>query len=589
MQVLQQTATGRLQSAIAPRSPGSGDDATTWERPIPLVGDVTSAQERALDPGGWSFDTSVQTALADVIAGRRDIRRYRPNPVPPETLLQILAAGHAAPSVGHSQPWRFVVVTAAATRDRAASLADRARHAQAAVMDDISGQHLLDLQLDGIREAPVGIVVCCDRRVTPQGVLGRGTFHDADIWSCACAIQNMWLTARAGGLGMGWVTLFEPHDLAELVGLPAGVVSLGWMCLGYPDERPPEPGLSRAGWSSRLDLGQVVISERWQHDSPEPPRDRIGAPASDRVVAAHDDADSVLTVPGSLGRLDQAVDRVIASCGRDVATATLVLVGGDHPVADLGVTAYSRDVTAEVLAAARAGESIGVATARTAGVATIVIDAGASTGNLVDADAMSLDRVEQLLAGGTALGVELAPIGLVLLGEVGIGNTTVAAALACALLGADPGNIVGLGAGSDSAIVEHKRQIVAAALSRIESTQNDGRSMAALLAAIGGPEIAYLTGLVLGVARTGGMVVLDGMVTGVAALLACEHEPATASHLIAGQRSREIGHTAVLQHLGLTALLDLRLRSGEGVGAVIATRMLLDALATRRAVARVNR
>lgn len=108
----------------------------------------------------------------------------------------------------------------------------------------------------------------------------------------------MWLTARAAGLGMGWVTLFQPDDLAGLVGLPAGVVPLGWLCLGYPEERPPEPGLSRAGWSSRAALDDVIVSERRPSQSPHPPRDRIAAPDRDRVVRARDDADSILTRPG---------------------------------------------------------------------------------------------------------------------------------------------------------------------------------------------------------------------------------------------------------------------------------------------------
>ena len=442
-----------------------------------------------------------------VIAARRDIRRYRADPLPPEGVRAVLAAGHAAPSVGHSQPWRFVVVTERSTRDRAASLADRARHRQAAAMDEASGQHLLDLQLDGIREAPVGIVVCCDRRVTPNGVLGRGTFHDADVWSCACAIQNMWLAARAIGLGMGWVTLFEPADLAALVGLPDGVVSLGWLCLGYPDERPPEPGLSRAGWSTRLSLDEVIISERWPGAAPGPPRDRIRAPGRDRLVAARDDADSVLTPPGSLGRLDQAVDRVIACCGTNVASATLVLAAGDHPVADLGVTAYRRSVTAEVLAAARQGESIGVAFARTVGLAWVVVDAGTSTGNLADTDAMSISHVARLVTEGREHGVRLARDGLVLLGEVGMGNTTVAAALACVVLNADPSEIIGLGAGADSAMLQRKHDVVATAIARIQPSFGEPHTTGkhiCLLASIGGPEIAYLTGVVLGAASNGG-------------------------------------------------------------------------------------
>ncbi len=234
-----------------------------WPRPVPVIGDVTSAAERADDPQGWALPAAQRDALHTVLVARRDVRRFRPEPVPDEIVMRVLAAAHMAPSVGHSQPWRFIVVRDAYTRHRAALLADRERLAQAAQLAAEPARQLLDLQLEGIREAPLGIVVCCDRRSPAGGVLGRATFPDADMWSCACAIENLWLTARADGLGVGWVTFFRPAELARLLHLPEGVVTLGWLCLGWPDERPPAPGLERAGWSRRAPLGDVVLQERW--------------------------------------------------------------------------------------------------------------------------------------------------------------------------------------------------------------------------------------------------------------------------------------------------------------------------------------
>ena len=225
----------------------------------------------------------------------------------------MLTAGHQAPSVGHSQPWRFIVISEQATRDRAALLADRERLRQAGQLTPDRRARLLDLQLDGIREAPVGIVVACDRRAPAAGVLGRATFADADLWSCACAVENMWLAARAAGLGLGWVTLFQPADLAELLSLPDGVETLGWLCLGWPDERPPDPGLERHGWSRRLPLDDVVIGERWPSaDEPSPPVSHLAGPDQRAVVAGRDTGDDLLAVPGSLGVLDAAVNRVLA-------------------------------------------------------------------------------------------------------------------------------------------------------------------------------------------------------------------------------------------------------------------------------------
>jgi nicotinate-nucleotide--dimethylbenzimidazole phosphoribosyltransferase len=560
---------------------------TTWPRPIPLIGDATSAADRAAAPNGWAFPPEDRQAFYDIARARRDIRRYRPDPLDPKLLERILGAGHNAPSVGQSQPWRFVVVTRPETRERAALLADQERLAQAAKLEPDAARHLLDLQLEGIREAPVGIVVCCDRRTPGAGVLGRNTFDDADMWSCACAIQNLWLAARAEGLGLGWVTLFRPTDLAALIGLP-DVQSLGWLCLGWPDERPPEPGLERWGWSERLPVSDVVIHEHWSNDAPVAPVSRLRAPLPSFVVDARDGNDALLTPLGSLGLLDRAVDRVVALAHRDATSATLVLVAGDHPVADLGVSAFGRHVTADVLAASHAGEAVGVVAARAAGLEVVIVDAGCSVGDLLNSDALSVDDVHRLISEGRAGGV--AARGIVAIGEVGIGNTTVASALAAVLLNATSKDVVGLGSGSDSAMLARKREVVEGAVRRARDEHDDLlHDPVVLLASLGGPEFAYLVGVVLGAAESGKAIVLDGFATGVVAFCAVLIEPAVAQHLIAGQRSRERAHALVLNRLGLEPLLDLRLRAGEGVGACMASRLVLNALTIRRESGRVAR
>ena len=553
----------------------------TWPRPVPLIGDATSAAERAAAPDAWAFPPDQRQAMYDVVGARRDVRRYRPDPVPEDVLTRVLTAGHSAPSVGHSQPWRFLLVRDPATRERAAWMADQERLAQAAQLEPEAARGLLDLQLEGLREAPLGVVVCCDRRTPAAGVLGRATFPDADLWSCACAIQNLWLAARAEGLGMGWVTLFDPQELGRLLALPEGVVTLGWLCLGWPDERPSAPGLERAGWSRRQPLADVVLTDHWSETPP--PVSRLRAPTQQAVVDARDAADRLLTPPGSLGVLDRAVDRVAALGRLGTRSGTLVLVGARHAVTALGVSAFADSVTDDVLAAAREGTALGAVAATSAGLGTVVVDAGASHGDLLHADALELPEVERLLDQGRDLGATAGRDGLVALGEMGIGNTTVAAALAAALLGATAEQVVGLGAGADTAMLERKRSVVAGAVAR--AGHREGID---LLAALGGPEVAVLTGIVLGAASVGTVVVLDGLLTGVAALLAVQLEPAAAQHLVAGQRSRERAHPQVLSRLGLEPLLDLRLRAGEGAGACFAAGLLLAALQVRRDTARTR-
>jgi nicotinate-nucleotide--dimethylbenzimidazole phosphoribosyltransferase len=572
---------------------------------VPIVGDRTSAAQRRADPAGWAFPPGERDTLRRIMGARRDIRRFRPDPVPDDVLGRILGAAHAAPSVGHSQPWRFLLVTDPETRARAAVLADQARLAQASGMEAEAARHLLDLDLEGIREAPLGVVVCCDRRAPPGGVLGRATFVDADMWSCACAIQNLWLAARAEGLGVGWVTLFQPDDLAGLIGAPEGVATLGWLCVGWPDERPPAPGLERRGWSQRESLDDLVMRERWPAgDGPRRPLSRLAAqarlappslvpPSPAAVVAAHDSGDRILTAPGSLGVLDRAVDRVLALGVGRPAGGSLVLAAADHPVAGLGVSAYPGTVTRHVAEASVAGRSVGAVAAAAVGLDLIVVDAGVTgapvagahparpdgpLGDLVSTDALTAADVARLVAAGTKLGGQAG--GVVALGEVGVGNTTVAAALAAALLGADPDDLVGLGAGADSAIVAAKRRVVRRAVDRVAARGAAGDPLD-LLAALGGAEIAVLAGVTLGAAGAGAAVVLDGLATSVAALVAVRLEPAAAAHLVAGQRSREAGHAVVLGALGLEPLLDLRLRSGEGAGAAFAVGLLRAAMRVR--------
>jgi nicotinate-nucleotide--dimethylbenzimidazole phosphoribosyltransferase len=558
---------------------------TEYPRPVPLIGDTSTAAERRRSPDAWAFEPDVVSAVEDVMSGRRDIRRFRPDEVDDAVLRQLLEAAHAAPSVGHSQPWRFVVVRDHSVRASAAQLADRSRIKQAEQLDAESGRQLLALQLDGIREAPIGVVVGCDRRTAHEGVLGRATMPDADMWSCACAIQNLWLSARARGLGVGWVTLFEPAELAALVGFPNGIEPLGWLCVGYPDERPPSPGLERRGWSRRIPLDDLIAVNSWASAGEVPaPVSRLAPPIPSPTLI-RDRHDSILSPPDGLGLLGQQLDRIERALGPGTipTDGTLIVSIGDHPVADLGVSAYRRTVTGHLLRATQAAESLGARTAQQCGLGFRWFDAGCATGDLIRTDALPADDVERLIRLGQSMGTTLAAGGLVALGEIGIGNTTIAAALAAALLDLPADRVVGLGAASDSTIVAAKQRIVERALERVGARDATG-----LLAGLGGPEIAHLTGVILGVASAGGMVVLDGFVTSIAALVADRISPGIADHLIAGQHSNERVHGAVLQRLGLEALLHMRLRAGEGVGAAHASRMLLDAAAARAATARTT-
>lgn len=200
--------------------------------------------------------------LYEAIYTRRDVRRFRAQPVDDTVLRRILDAAHHAGSVGFMQPWNFIVIRAPDTRRRVKDLFER-ENARGAENYQGPRRELYDsLKLEGILESALNLCVTCDRsRANP--VLGRNTMLDTDLYSTCCAVQNLWLAARAEGVGVGWVSIVEPRVLADILQLPEAVFPLAYLCVGYPEEFRERPMLEEVGWRERLPLDQVIFYERW--------------------------------------------------------------------------------------------------------------------------------------------------------------------------------------------------------------------------------------------------------------------------------------------------------------------------------------
>jgi nicotinate-nucleotide--dimethylbenzimidazole phosphoribosyltransferase len=316
------------------------------------------------------------------------------------------------------------------------------------------------------------------------------------------------------------------------------------------------------------------------------------AEAARAVRAALDDK----TKPrGSLGRLEQIACRVAAIRGTAALAplrAVIVVAAADHGVAAEGVSAYPPEVTAQMVANfARGGAAINVL-ARRAGAGLLVVDAGTAqpidhprvrslragpgTANFKHMPAMSESQCRECLSAGVALADELADdgVGIVGLGEMGIGNSTAAAAITAALLGRDAREVCGRGTGVDDAGLARKVGVVRAALRR-----HEGREPLDVLAAVGGFEIALLAGLALGAAARRMVVLVDGFIATAAALVAARIDRRAKDAMIAAHRSPEPGHALALAELGLEPLLDLTLRLGEGTGAALAIPIVQASLA----------
>ena len=192
---------------------------------------------------------------------RRDMRHFRPDPVAEEVLERLLQAAHLAPSVGFMQPWRFVRITDRDLRRAVHALVDRERLRTADELGERRGE-FLRLKVEGILDCGELLVVALmDGR--ERYTFGRRTLPEMDVASAACAIQNLWLTARAEGLGLGWVSIFDPDALAELLGMPEGARPLAVLCLGHVDEFYERPMLEQQGWDQRRPLTDLVGENRW--------------------------------------------------------------------------------------------------------------------------------------------------------------------------------------------------------------------------------------------------------------------------------------------------------------------------------------
>ena len=211
---------------------------------------------------GAEFSPEQRNGLYRAIYERRDIRVFREEPVPPETLARIISAAHHGPSVGFMQPWDFILVSDEEKRRQVKELFERERQAAAQFFDDSRRSQYLSLKLEGIMEAPVNLCVTCDP-TRGEEVLGRNSMPETDVYSTCCAVQNLWLAARAEGVGVGWVSILKLPQLRRILGIPPHVVPVAYLCLGYPVEFPTRPVLQSAGWRERLPLDALVHYDGW--------------------------------------------------------------------------------------------------------------------------------------------------------------------------------------------------------------------------------------------------------------------------------------------------------------------------------------
>lgn len=570
------------------------------------------------------FPPEWREGVYQAIYQRRDVRRFRPDPVPPEVLARVLDAAHHGPSVGFMQPWTFLVVSERQTRARVQDLFERERMAAAQFFDEPKKSQYLSFKLAGILDAPLNLCVTCDPMRAGAAVLGRNSIPETDLYSTCCAIENLWLAARAEGLGVGWVSILKLPQLRAILAIPHHIIPVAYLCLGYPEQFSTQPELEKAGWRSRLPLNSVIAYEQWgqsEHPAWLPLHTLLSAPTptiqtggsvkqlidvtaqiqplDTQAMQAARERQNQLTKPqGSLGQLEELSVR-LAGITRNprprFARKAVMVLAADHGVAAEGVSAYPQEVTAQMVQNFLAGGAAINVLARQAGARVVIADLGViselpahphllsrkigyGTHTMTQGAAMSLQEALTAISVGIEMVKDEAQQGLdlVAVGEMGIGNTTAASAIVAAITGRPVADVTGKGTGIDDEGWQHKVACIEQALTINRPNAADPLDV---LAKVGGYEIAGLVGVILGAASLQVPVIIDGFIASTAALVATELCPLVRSYLIAAHSSVEIGHRVVLERMELMPLLNLNLRLGEGTGAVIAMHLLDDAVA----------
>lgn len=219
-----------------------------------------------------AFGASDRAAVYRAILTRRDVRsQFLPDPVPDAVLSRLLVAAHHAPSVGFMQPWTFIVIRAREVRARIHDLFVEANAAAATRFEGERQALYRSLKLQGILDAPVNLCITCDPDRAGPVVLGRTHDLSVDRYSTVCAVQNLWLAARAEGLGLGWVSILDPAALKQVLGIPERIVPIAYLCLGWVSEYLPTPELAQKGWRQRLGAEEVLRLDGWSGDPESSP------------------------------------------------------------------------------------------------------------------------------------------------------------------------------------------------------------------------------------------------------------------------------------------------------------------------------
>ena len=539
--------------------------------------------------------------LDDIIKSRRDTRHFTNDAVPDAVIEKALQAGHWAPSVGLTEATRYYLIKSAEIKKAIKELfLEYDQKAAKSTDDELQKEQYQALKLEAIEDAPLGLVIAYDRSVLNQFTIGTVGSNEAIKNSAVCAAQNVWLSLTEQGYSMGWVSILNYYQFKKILGLPEHIEPLGYFCVGKPaTDYGKQPMLQQLHWKDKSEAPVVTeITELSKIEEVQNKSEVIHPESTAYFLKALQNKIDQKTKPtGALGVLEKIakqVGEVFQTLEPKIKQPNIVVFAADHGIANHGVSAYPQDVTRQMVTNFLEGGAAINVFCNQNNIALSVVDAGVNydfpantklistkidkgTHSFLSGPAMSRMQMELCFIKGAEIVEAIAKKGSnsIGFGEMGIGNTATASVLMSVLCNFSIEDCVGRGTGVDDEKLQFKIDILRKAIHDYHGTKD----LESYLTYFGGFEILQMAGGMLEAYKNNMIFLVDGFICTVAFLVAYKKNPAILKNTIFSHQSAEKAHKKLLEYLGVSAVLQLDLRLGEGTGCALVFPIIESAVA----------
>ena len=531
-------------------------------------------------------------SLYDIISKRRDTRHFTNDVVPVEVLEKALDAGHKAPSVGLTDATRYYIIESSDIKKQVKELFTSYHKKSANQTDSVEQKKsYLELKLEAIEEAPIGLVIAYDRSVLDKFTIGTVGSNESVKFSSVCAAQNIWLSLTEQGYSMGWVSIINYHHFKKLLNLPDYIEPLGYFCIGKPaTDYGKQPMLQQLDWKQKLDKPNVKKIENFTPvNSLELENFAVlhldTSELKDQLIDKINQKTKPLGSLGVLEKLALQIGLVFQTDSPKIEKPTIVVFAADHGIANHGVSAYPQEVTRQMVETfLKGGAAISVFCKQNT-IDLKIVDAGVNydfptntsiinkkvamgTQSFLTTSAMSREEMNLCFQYGADVVNEIHKNGsnCIGFGEMGIGNTSTASVLMSVLTEIPIQDCVGKGTGVIDEKLKNKIDILAKAISNFKEEAN----LENLVPYFGGFEILQMAGGMLQAYQNKMLILVDGFISTVAFLIAYQKNPAIKQNAIFSHCSEEKAHIDLLNYLQVEPILSLNMRLGEGSGCALA-------------------